>query len=593
MKRPTLLGVAASWLVGALCGAQEPVVKLEATGDGWRLVRDGAAYEIRGAGGLDYLDVLAAAGGNSIRTWDAKDIDGLLDRAHAQGLSVAVGIWLGQPRQGFDYRNASAVAAQLDRVRTYIERYRSHPAVLLWGLGNEIEGDGSEAAVWMAVNQAATLAHELDPDHPTMTVIAEVGGEKIANLHRFCPEIDIVGINTYAGMASIAERYAQAGGRKPYVITEFGPPGQWEVAATDWGAPLEPSSTQKEAWYRRGYEAAVLGDPQLCLGSYAFLWGHKQEVTPTWYGMFLPDGTRLGPVDVMAELWSGQAPANACPRISELVIDAASGLKPGQEVTAILDAEDPEGDRLTVEWVLLAEADGRPVAGDPQAAPAAFAAAVVEAEGLTARIRLPEFGGGYRLYAFVHDGQGAAVANVPLHVDGPAPTFVPPRAALPLTVYGDDLATPPYVPAGWMGKTEAIALDERCSTQPHGGATCLRVEYRAADGWGGVVWQSPAGDWGDRPGGLNLTGARRLAFWARGETGNEAVEFKLGLLGPEKAFPDSTSAGLGTVRLTRDWQEFAIALEGKDLSCIKTGFVWVVAGQGAPLVFYLDDIRYD
>ena len=32
---------------------------------------------------------------------------------------------------------------------------------------------------------------------------------------------------------------------------------------------------------------------------------------------------------------------------------------------------------------------------------------------------------------------------------------------------------------------------------------------------------------------------------------------------------------------------------GKDLKQIKTGFCWVVAGQGAPVTFYLDDIQYE
>jgi hypothetical protein len=29
------------------------------------------------------------------------------------------------------------------------------------------------------------------------------------------------------------------------------------------------------------------------------------------------------------------------------------------------------------------------------------------------------------------------------------------------------------------------------------------------------------------------------------------------------------------------------------MSCIKTGFVWTVAGQGAPVVFYLDAVRFE
>jgi len=37
----------------------------------------------------------------------------------------------------------------------------------------------------------------------------------------------------------------------------------------------------------------------------------------------------------------------------------------------------------------------------------------------------------------------------------------------------------------------------------------------------------------------------------------------------------------------------SIDLSGKDLSRIKTGFVWIATGQGAPIDFYLDDIQYE
>ena len=47
------------------------------------------------------------------------------------------------------------------------------------------------------------------------------------------------------------------------------------------------------------------GNTTLCLGTYAFKWGHKQEATPTWFGMFLPDGRRTPAIDTMTELWSG------------------------------------------------------------------------------------------------------------------------------------------------------------------------------------------------------------------------------------------------------------------------------------------------
>ena len=168
------------------------------------------------------------------------------------------------------------------------------------------------------------------------------------------------------------------------------------------------------------------------------------------------------------------------------------------------------------------------------------------------------------------------------------------KAKLPFVVYADKgSAENHYSPSGWMGNTKAIKMDEGWSKDPHAGKTCCRFEFTGTDDWGGVVWQDPANDWGDKPGGWNLTGAKKLTFWARGENGGEVVSFKFGILGADKQYYDSAGDGLDGVKLTKDWKKYEIDLGGKDLTRIKTGFVWSLAGQGKPVVFYLDDIRYE
>ena len=49
----------------------------------------------------------------------------------------------------------------------------------------------------------------------------------------------------------------------------------------------------------------------------------------------------------------------------------------------------------------------------------------------------------------------------------------------------------------------------------------------------------------------------------------------------------------GEVKLTKEWKEYTVELAGKDLTRIKTGFVWTLPGQGSPVVFFLDDIRFE
>lgn len=167
-------------------------------------------------------------------------------------------------------------------------------------------------------------------------------------------------------------------------------------------------------------------------------------------------------------------------------------------------------------------------------------------------------------------------------------------AKLPFTVF-DEKGSPNnhYIASGWMGNAKGIKMDDGCTNNPHAGKTCLRVEYSEAGDWAGVVWQDPANDWGELPGGWNLTGAKKLKFWARGEKGGESVTFKFGILGADKKVSDTATGESDGAKLTKEWQEITIDLTDKDLTRIKTGFVWTLPGQGAPVVFYLDDIRFE
>lgn len=572
-------------------------VRVERSGSGYTLLRGGKPYVIKGGGGDGSLKLLAEAGGNSTRTWGADGLGPRLDEAHRLGLTVTVGIWLGHERHGFNYNDAAQVAAQYQRARQAILAYRNHPALLMWGIGNEMEGfgEGNNAAIWSAVNNIAAMAHQLDPNHPTMTVVAEIGGSRVKAIHQLCPDIDIVGINSYGGVESLPERYRKAGGTRPFVITEFGPPGAWETPKNVWGAPPELTSTAKAAAYRRAWSKGVEGSRGPALGGYAFTWGHKQEVTATWFGMLLPDGSRLAAVDAMTEAWTGRPPANRCPVIDSLALDGPDRVPPGATVEARLRTSDPEGDPLKVHWILQRERVGASVGGDAETAPPTYPGAIVAGRLDGASVKMPKGGGGYRLFAYIRDGHGgAAVANIPLFDEGPPEIPSAPRIAVPLVLYDDDGRTaPPYVPSGWMGNTGGLKLVEDCADRPHTGKTCIRCTYQPGDGWAGVVWQHPANAWGDNPGGRNLTGAHQLSFWARGEKGGETVSFGVGIIGDDKPFPDTAHARREGVRLGREWTRYTIDLDGHDLSRITSGFFFSVAGSGAPTVFYLDDLVFE
>jgi hypothetical protein len=171
-------------------------------------------------------------------------------------------------------------------------------------------------------------------------------------------------------------------------------------------------------------------------------------------------------------------------------------------------------------------------------------------------------------------------------------TPTPAAPAAKLVVYADGMASSPFAPAGWMGNQVAIKLDDKCKLNPHEGDTCIKLQYLAADKWGGIIWQDPPNDWGDKPGGYNLTGATKLTFWARGEAGGEKVKFVFGVIKSEKPHFDTASGELEVV-LTKEWTQYSFDLTGKNLERIKTGFGWSLSGQGKPVTFYVDDVKYE
>lgn len=156
-----------------------------------------------------------------------------------------------------------------------------------------------------------------------------------------------------------------------------------------------------------------------------------------------------------------------------------------------------------------------------------------------------------------------------------------------------------FFPSGFIGDgekgAEAIELNEQWTENCHTGPTCVRVVYHPlAKGWAGVYWQYPDSNWGDQPG-RKIEGAKKLVFWARGQQGEEEVDFKAGgINAPGKKYQDSFEKVLGPKKLTSDWQQFEIDLNGADTSSVIGAFAWTATKSANPqgLTFYLDGICF-
>ncbi len=401
-----------------------PKVTLEKTESGYKIYRDGKPYFIRGGGyNGGSLDILVSSNGNSIRTWSTDDAGRILDDAHSRGLTVMLGLGLGVERHGFNYDDQAAVKAQKEVMRAQVLKYKDHPALLAWGLGNELDLFYKNTNVWYAVEDLAKMVQELDSNHLVTTVVAGVNAEKIKLIKERVPSIDYLSVNVYGDLEKLPQDLLDMGWQGAYAVTEWGPTGHWEIAKTKWNVPIEQTSTEKAHSYRERYQLGIMSAPDRSLGSYAFLWGQKQETTPTWYGLFLESGDATEVVDTLQNVWSGSWPEHRAPSINGFLIDGKKAtqsiyLKANKTYPVRVKVTHPNNEPFQIRWEILPESTDIGAGGDRESRPKAVEGLVAKDDGkghmsLTA----PSKSGPYRLFVYVTtSSKRAAVANVPFYV---------------------------------------------------------------------------------------------------------------------------------------------------------------------------------
>lgn len=370
----------------------------------------GAAFE----GDPAALQKLAAAGAKVVRVYRESDA-WVLDAAQGLGLKVVMGLWVEHPRHGFRLDDPVSVRAQETNLRNFVLQYRTHPALLAWGIGNEVEtGVADPGPVWREIDRLAGVVKLLDPAHPTLMVVPDGNGETFRRLADCCANVDLLGVNVYAGaINTLAERARAAGITKPIVVTELGPLGQWQAGRKPWGAPVEPTSTEKARFFRDALK--VLRQDAQIVGVFPFLWGAKQEQTATWHGLLLADGSETAMTDALATEW-GRPPATRAPEIRGIGI-AADTFTPGQLVTAGVDAASFDGSALSTEWQVFAEASDLREGGDHEAPPERIPVTVTRADASSVSFHAPLRSGAYRLFITVRDVRGkVGTANLPFFV---------------------------------------------------------------------------------------------------------------------------------------------------------------------------------
>ncbi|MBK7713101.1 MAG: hypothetical protein IPJ37_20790 [Bacteroidales bacterium] len=402
---------------------QDGTVKINKTGKDWKLEVDGHPFYIKGVVGDQYLSKVKEYGGNSIRIGWHKDE---LDEASSLGLKALVNLPADAERYGFDYNDTSGIRKQTEKIISIVKKTKDHPAVLMWAIGNELDFvpplEPFNPRVWDAVNQAAKAIHAVDPNHPVMTVIGTSMMGKVADIVKRCPDLDLLGINTYGDIYTLPLTLEKYGWTKPYLISEWGPDGYWEVRKTTWGAPYEQTGLEKYLCYEKKYKSAINNGNGRCLGSYVFYWnGFKQETTHTWFCMFDSTGLESPLVDLMHQMWTGKKPANTAPLVDSLNIGNYVRYQNivfdrGKSQRARVIAHDIDKDKLTFKWEIRPEAKYAAYAGQGEAVPEPLSNLIQgQAESIT--FISPSESGAFRLFVYVYDGKGHfSTGNLPFYV---------------------------------------------------------------------------------------------------------------------------------------------------------------------------------
>lgn len=573
----------------------------------WTLIVDTKPFEVKGVTfGYDndvdnyekYFRELNYLGVNTIRTWGTGvNTKRMLDAANSHGIKVMLGIWMRHGRAGmeaddsFDYSNDEAGKEVMykDAIEI-VKTYKDHPAILTWGVGNEVylntATDEEKIAYSKLLEKICSKIKEIDKNHPVTSVEAWTFG--IDWWQKYVPSIDIYGINTYGKGADILpEELSKKGVTKPYVITEFGVRGEWEIEADRNGVKPEPTDKEKYDVIITGYNEWIKPKPN-SLGVYIFQYASDNRHVAPWLLTHFKGMTRPQ-YWAIREAYTGKKPENNVPSI-ELFQLLNNDVKSGTWVAVNLDVTDIEGEELAVNFYYNQRTGSRK--RRDQLVPLDFRGNF--SDGF--EIQLPQVDGGIKVYTMVNDtfnNVGIATSSISV-IDKNAANrkFLLPRAELPFYVYEDN-GNLPYVLSAYMGDYKTISVDLSNTETVKSGQTAIKIEFNGKNEWYGLGFVDPANDWGDILGGYDISGAETFSFWAKASYDNLKANIGFGLIEEgDKPFYDS-SKKLVELTLTNKWEKYSIKTKRLDLTSIRSGFVIFTSGQGMSHTIYIDEIVFE
>jgi hypothetical protein len=244
------------------------------------------------------IERIAEMGANAIRTWGTDDhTPVLMDLAHKHGIKVLLGIWMRHGKPGaegddsFDWlHDEKGKAVQLAKAAGAVKKYRYHPALLGWNIGNEvtlnIETGPEKIAYARHLEATCRIVKKLDPNHPIASVSAWT--TDVPFWETWCKSVDIYGINVYGyGVYEVPHALKHMGVSKPYFLGEFGVTGEWEARADENGVKAEPGDRQKYEIFARNWERIETTSGPRFAGGFLFNYADDFSFAGVWLSFFV------------------------------------------------------------------------------------------------------------------------------------------------------------------------------------------------------------------------------------------------------------------------------------------------------------------
>ncbi len=252
---------------------------------------------------------IKAMGANTIRRYSQSIYDrNILIAAENHGLHVLYGFWF-DPKTDY-YTDEREIKNYSQNVLSFVRSHKNDVTIVGWTLGNETWGlfkkNFEEPYLSLVrhryLKMIETLAVEIkkiDTLHPVFVAEEHTPHtpSALAELQRFAPDVDIYGINSYyvQNVSRLDSIVKTVCGKKPYLISEFGPKGYWQRDYTDYfyGYSLyEQNSFAKARYMAFQWHKYIDFNKGQCLGGIAFCWQDRFEATATWFGMTDLEGNK-------------------------------------------------------------------------------------------------------------------------------------------------------------------------------------------------------------------------------------------------------------------------------------------------------------